>query len=72
MGADWAITTSAAELENAGEGGTTDNGSGQAYAIANDDTFIDSEYAEDLYDDILLWMSPYVLYGYLIEAGRLP
>lgn len=65
MGADWAVTTSADELENVG---TTDG----AYEIANDTDFVDTEYIEDVYDDILLWLSPYVLYGYLIEAGRLP
>lgn len=68
MGADWATTTSATELENAGEGGTTDG----AYAIANDTSFIEAEYSEDLYDDLLLWLSPYVLYSHLIEAGQLP
>lgn len=65
MGADWAATTSAAELENVG-------GTDGAYLVAADDDFVDTEYIEDAYDDILYWMSPYVLFGFLVEAGRLP
>ncbi|MBT5330907.1 MAG: prepilin-type N-terminal cleavage/methylation domain-containing protein [Porticoccaceae bacterium] len=65
MGADWTATTSAAELENVG-------GTDGVYLVAADDDFIDTEYSEDIYDDILYWMSPYVLFGFLVEAGRLP
>ncbi len=68
MGADWASTTSATELENAGEGGTLDG----VYPIANDTSFIDAEFSEDVYDDLLLWVSPYVIYSQLIQAGQLP
>lgn len=76
MGADWATTTTADELENAGEGGSTLTGANGAipevYNVGNDILFVDSGYVEDQYDDILLWLSPYVLFNRLIEAGRLP
>lgn len=68
MGPDWATTTSANELKNAF--GDTD-GSYDVGDILNTD-FVVAEYSEDLYDDQLLWISPYVLYSRLISAGRLP
>lgn len=66
MGADWATFTSASETENAG--GATDG----VYSISNTEDFISTEFSEDLFDDILIWISPYVLYGRLITAGQLP
>lgn len=35
-------------------------------------TFISSSYSEENFDDIIIWMSPYILYNRLISAGRLP
>lgn len=37
-----------------------------------DSAFISTGYAEESFDDILIWMSPYILYSRLISAGRLP
>jgi len=57
MGADWASTTSATELEN---------------SDGTDNQFVSTGYAEDLFDDQLVWLSPYVLFNRLISAGKLP
>lgn len=65
MGADWASFTSANELENAEA--TMGN-----YAIANDNQFVVTDYSEDLYDDQLNWLSPYILFNRMISAGKLP
>lgn len=67
MGANWATFSSLSEQANSGNG-TTDG----AYRIGTTNVFVDSVYVEDQYEDILLWISPYVLYGKLIEVGRLP
>jgi hypothetical protein len=42
------------------------------YAIATDNQFVSTDYAEDLFDDQLIWLSPYVLFNRMISAGRLP
>jgi hypothetical protein len=65
MGADWATFTSADEVENA-------EGTLGIYAIATDNQFVSTDYAEDLFDDQLIWLSPYVLFNRMISAGRLP
>lgn len=65
MGADWATFSSANETENAG----TTLGS---YAIAADLEFVLANYAEDQFDDQLVWLSPYILFNRMINAGKLP
>jgi prepilin-type N-terminal cleavage/methylation domain-containing protein len=65
MGADWSSFTSANEQENA------DSALG-TYAIPNDSDFVSADYAEDLFDDQLVWISPYVLFNKMISAGKLP
>lgn len=67
MGADWADYTSANEQANAGNGSTLG-----AYNIATDGEFVAADYAEDLFDDQLVWLSPYVLFNKMISAGKLP
>lgn len=66
LGADWANFTSADEVENSGE--QTVNG----YRLPNDDDFVVSTFIEDSFDDLLVWMSPNILYTRMISAGQLP
>ena len=73
MGEDWVTFTS--DGENANGAGDTLLGAGAApvsYSVTNTSIFVDTEYSEDLFDDQLLWLSPYTLYSRLISAGRLP
>jgi len=67
MGADWATCTSANEIANSCEF-TSANG----YSLPADKDFVKRDYAEDLFDDQLIWLSPYVLFNKLITAGKLP
>lgn len=67
MGADWSSYTSADEHDNAGNGAVLGT-----YSIANDSEFVSAAYAEDLFDDQLVWLSPYVLFNKMISAGKLP
>lgn len=65
LGPDWATFSSADEIENA----ETTLGT---YAIANDSQFVVAGYTEDIFDDQLIWLSPYVLFNRMISAGKLP
>lgn len=40
--------------------------------INETDIFISTGYSEENFDDIIIWMSPYILYNRLVSAGRLP
>tara|TARA_R110002167_G_scaffold30424_6_gene100597 strand:+ start:30487 stop:31260 length:774 start_codon:yes stop_codon:yes gene_type:complete len=69
MGKDWAIYTSTLQLENA----STPQVSG--FNMATDNNFVNGTYNEEgtnAFDDILVWLSPNVLYSRLITAGKLP
>ena len=68
MGADWSSFTAAdvAATENSGE--TTIAG----YRHANDNDFVDTGYIEDVFDDLIDWLSPNILYTRMISAGQLP
>jgi len=74
MGKNWAAFSSAEELGNAGEGGTTVGGgpSGITYRIASNTNFVSSDYSDVNFDDILTWISPSILYTRMIAAGQLP
>ena len=65
MGADWANYTSFNEQANTGA-------TLGSYNVNNDDEFVSAEYAEDQFDDQLVWLSPYVLFNKMISAGKLP
>lgn len=54
------------EVENAGGEVEGD------YCITDTNRFVDTEYNQDSYDDILIWLSPYVLFSRMISAGQLP
>lgn len=66
LGEDWQAFTSADEVENSGEA-TVDG-----YRQPNDNDFVDTEFIEDTFDDLITWISPNVLYTKLIAAGQLP
>lgn len=66
MGANWPTFTSTNETENAG--GATDG----IYSISNTVNFVDTTYAEETFDDMLIWLSPFILYNKLISAQKLP
>lgn len=66
MGADWAAFTAADAVENSGE--TTIAG----YRHGNDANFVATGYIEDVFDDIVTWLAPGILYTRMIAAGQLP
>ncbi len=66
LGADWSTFTSADEIENSGE--ATVNG----YRQANNNDFVSTGYIEDVFDDLITWVSPSILYTKMIAAGQLP
>lgn len=77
MGRNWANYSSEDELENAGEDDSTmTNDAGLPYPIAGDRIFVSkgihSVAGDREFDDIVLWLSTYVLYSRLINAGTLP
>lgn len=68
MGADYASYSSAIQLENA-------SGRTAGYRMAVDREFVNAGYAEEgdnAFDDVLVWISPNVLFSRMINAGRLP
>jgi type II secretory pathway pseudopilin PulG len=42
------------------------------YNITNTNTFVLTGYSEENFDDMLIWLSPHLLFGKLITAGKLP
>ena len=66
MGSNWSSFTSANEIEN-GSGGTLGT-----YSVTNTTDFVYTGYSELNFDDQLVWLSPHVLFGKMIAAGRLP
>jgi prepilin-type N-terminal cleavage/methylation domain-containing protein len=72
MGEDWAAYSSANEIQNSGNGTTTStSGDYRLHDPASND-FVSATYAEDQYDDILVWLSPHLLFNRMVSAGRLP
>lgn len=57
------------EDENAGAVLDPDIG---AYCLTNTMTFVDRTYVEDVFDDVVIWLSPHILFSRLISAGQLP
>jgi prepilin-type N-terminal cleavage/methylation domain-containing protein len=65
--------------ENAGEATVTANAAGEnlAYTVGSNPVFVSKSYSSvdstaGKFDDLILWVSPYVLYSRMIEAGQLP
>ncbi|ALO45368.1 prepilin-type N-terminal cleavage/methylation domain-containing protein [Pseudohongiella spirulinae] len=66
MGANWSSFSSANEVANAGNvvvGG---------YRLTNTNDFVSTEYNETTFDDLIIWISPNILFSRMISAGRLP
>ena len=66
LGADWTAFTGADAVENSGE--TTLAG----YRHGNDINFVSTGYIEDVFDDIITWLSSSILYTRMVAAGQLP
>lgn len=69
MGADFGFYTSALQNENAS------NPLVANYRMATNNEFVNAEFAEEgtnAFDDILVWLSPNILFSRLITAGKLP
>lgn len=65
--------------ENASEAVLVANAAGEniAYTVAANRVFVSKSYSDTAsaagrFDDLIIWGSPYVLYGWMIEAGQLP
>ncbi len=72
MGKNWASFTSDNEEENAGEDTISGGPSGISYRIAADEDFVSTTYSEAYFDDMIIWLSPFILYHKMIEANQLP
>lgn len=72
MGRNWAVFTAADEVANAGEVVIGGGPSGATYRIANNLNFVSRDYSEVNYDDLIIWLSPNILYTRMIAAGQLP
>ena len=69
MGEDYGFYTSALQLENASPPLVAN------YRMATNNEFVNGAYAEEgvnAFDDILVWISPNILFSRLITAGQLP
>jgi hypothetical protein len=68
MGANWAncATASANEVENSCEDVLG------VFDLPADNNFVVTDYSEDNFDDLVLWLSPYLLFNRMISAGKLP
>lgn len=68
-----------AQGQNAGEAIITANAAGENvdYSVGTNRVFVSKSYSSaessaGMFDDLVLWVSPYVLYAQMIEAGQLP
>ena len=66
LGSDWANFSGADSVENSGEATVA------GYRHANNPDFASANYIEDVYDDVIAWMSPNLLYSRMISARQLP
>ncbi len=71
-GKNWATFISADEIANSGEATVGGGPSGATYRIAGNRDFVSTDYSEANFDDLLIWLSPNILYTRMIAAGRLP
>jgi len=65
--------------ENAGEVAVAANAAGEnlAYTVGGNRVFVSKEFSAvgstaGQFDDLIVWVSPYILYSRMIEAGQLP
>lgn len=78
-GHDLIAAMNANQGENSGEMNSATNAAGEniAYPVAGDRVFVSKVYSSidstaGQFDDLIIWMSPYVLYSRMMEAGQLP
>lgn len=75
MGNNWGSieegTASAEEEENAGDFTTKSYPNG-TYPVTGSNDFVVTDYSEDNFDDMLIWISPHLLLSKIIAAGQLP
>lgn len=80
-GSDFVTTTApnSDQGENAGEATVAVNAAGEnrAYTVGANRVFVSRTYssvgaAAGQFDDLVVWVSPYILYSHMIEAGQLP
>lgn len=60
-------TTNNSEGMNAGT-----NFHNNEYCLTDNNSFVNAEYNEQSFDDIVIWLSPYILFNRLIGAQQLP
>lgn len=67
------------EGENSSEAVVMANAAGEnlAYTVAANRVFVSKSYSDidsaaGRFDDLIIWVSPYIIYSWMIEAGQLP
>jgi len=70
MGNNWPEFTSADEIANGGGPPPATNLG--TYAVSTTDEFVSTEYNELTFDDMIVWLSPHILFSKMISAGKLP
>lgn len=65
--------------ENSAEADVVANAAGEnlAYSVGNNRAFVSKDFSDvgstaGQFDDLVVWVSPYILYSRMIEAGQLP
>ena len=73
------VAPSSDQGENAGEATVAANATGEnlAYTVGNNRVFVSKDFSSvdstaGQFDDLIVWVSPYILYSSMIEAGQLP
>ncbi len=73
------VAPSSDQGENAGEATVAANATGEnlAYTVGNNRVFVSKDFSgvdstAGQFDDLIVWVSPYILYSRMIEAGQLP
>ncbi len=75
------VVSSSAQIENAGEATVAANpgpaGENIAYTVSDGNAFVSKSYSSvdstaGLFDDLIIWISPYILYSRMMEADQLP
>ncbi len=69
MGKNWPEIATASDNEQENASGTTLGGT---YAVSDTRNFVLTGYSEENFDDLVIWISPHLLFSKLITAGKLP
>lgn len=75
MGRNWTELNSncpAGSVSSDEEANSGTNWHNSEYCLTDTNTFVDAEYNEENFDDIIVWLSPYILFSRLIDAQQLP